>query len=57
MGDCETSAGADADAGWEKVWRAACWAQLQNASQFYFELAVRLTSILVGMVCADISVS
>lgn len=34
--------GPDADAGWEKVWRAACWAQLKNASQFHFELAVRL---------------
>ncbi|CAE7152815.1 unnamed protein product, partial [Rhizoctonia solani] len=21
--------------GWEKVWRAACWAQLQNTTQFY----------------------
>ncbi|OSX62210.1 glycoside hydrolase family 95 protein [Postia placenta MAD-698-R-SB12] len=30
--------GPDADAGWEKVWRAACWAQLANASEFYFEL-------------------
>ncbi|KDN34548.1 hypothetical protein RSAG8_12351, partial [Rhizoctonia solani AG-8 WAC10335] len=27
--------GPDADAGWEKVWRAACWAQLQNSTQFY----------------------
>ncbi|KEP50433.1 glycoside hydrolase family 95 protein [Rhizoctonia solani 123E] len=27
--------GPDADAGWEKVWRAACWAQLQNSSEFY----------------------
>lgn len=33
--------GPDADAGWEKVWRAACWAQLANASEFYFELTVR----------------
>lgn len=32
--------GPDADAGWEKVWRAACWAQLANASEFYFELSV-----------------
>ncbi|KZT06742.1 glycoside hydrolase family 95 protein [Laetiporus sulphureus 93-53] len=31
--------GPDADAGWEKVWRAACWAQLANASGFYFELS------------------
>ncbi|KAF8749877.1 Glycosyl hydrolase family 65, N-terminal domain [Rhizoctonia solani] len=27
--------GPDGDAGWEKVWRAACWAQLQNSTQFY----------------------
>ncbi|KAI8968762.1 glycoside hydrolase family 95 protein [Trametes punicea] len=31
--------GPDADAGWEKVWRAACWAQLANASEFYHELS------------------
>ncbi|KZT71231.1 glycoside hydrolase family 95 protein [Daedalea quercina L-15889] len=31
--------GPDADAGWEKAWRAACWAQLANASEFYFELS------------------
>jgi len=27
--------GPDGDAGWEKVWRAASWAQLGNESQFY----------------------
>ena len=32
--------GPDADSGWEKVWRAACWAQLGNASEFYHELTV-----------------
>ncbi|OCH86005.1 glycoside hydrolase family 95 protein [Obba rivulosa] len=31
--------GPDADAGWEKVWRAVCWAQLGNASEFYTELS------------------
>ncbi|KAI0827198.1 Six-hairpin glycosidase-like protein [Trametes gibbosa] len=31
--------GPDADSGWEKVWRAACWAQLQNSSEFYHELS------------------
>ncbi|EIW55988.1 glycoside hydrolase family 95 protein [Trametes versicolor FP-101664 SS1] len=31
--------GPDADSGWEKVWRAACWAQLQNATEFYHELS------------------
>ncbi|KAI0079139.1 hypothetical protein K474DRAFT_1705823 [Panus rudis PR-1116 ss-1] len=30
--------GPDADAGWEKVWRAACWAQFQDADEFYHEL-------------------
>ncbi|KAI0313168.1 glycoside hydrolase family 95 protein [Amylostereum chailletii] len=30
---------ADGDAGWEKVWRAASWAQLANATEFYHELS------------------
>ncbi|KAJ7740936.1 glycoside hydrolase family 95 protein [Mycena maculata] len=30
--------GPDADSGWEKAWRAACWAQLQNSTEFYHEL-------------------
>ncbi|KAF8551628.1 glycoside hydrolase family 95 protein [Imleria badia] len=30
--------GPDGDAGWEKVWRAASWAQLGNESEFYKEL-------------------
>lgn len=30
--------GLDADAGWEKLWRAAAWAQLGNATEFYKEL-------------------
>ncbi|CAE6459257.1 unnamed protein product [Rhizoctonia solani] len=30
--------GPDGDAGWEKVWRAACWAQLQNDTRFYHQL-------------------
>jgi alpha-L-fucosidase 2 len=34
--------GPDADAGWEKVWRAAQWAQHGNADMFYHELTVRL---------------
>ncbi|KAE9402567.1 glycoside hydrolase family 95 protein [Gymnopus androsaceus JB14] len=34
--------GPDADAGWEKAWRAAAWAQLGNASEFYFELTYTL---------------
>ncbi|CCO35335.1 hypothetical protein BN14_09452 [Rhizoctonia solani AG-1 IB] len=30
--------GPDGDAGWEKIWRAACWAQLQNSTRFYRQL-------------------
>lgn len=32
--------GPDADSGWEKVWRAAAWAQLQDPAQFYHLLTV-----------------
>ena len=32
---------ADSNAGWEKVWRAACWARLNNTIEAYYEL--RLT--------------
>ncbi|KAI0782786.1 glycoside hydrolase family 95 protein [Abortiporus biennis] len=28
----------DGDAGWEKAWRAACWAQLGDEQMFYHEL-------------------
>ena len=35
--------GPDADAGWEKVWRAAQWAQLGDADNFYFELKYAFT--------------
>lgn len=35
--------GSDADAGWEKMWRAACWAQLKNATQFYHEITYALS--------------
>uniref|UniRef100_A0A8H8CIZ1 Glycoside hydrolase family 95 protein n=1 Tax=Psilocybe cubensis TaxID=181762 RepID=A0A8H8CIZ1_PSICU len=34
--------GPDADAGWEKAWRAAAWAQLANSSTFYHELSFAL---------------
>ena len=34
--------GTDADSGWEKVWRAACWAQLGDPDTFYHELSVRI---------------
>lgn len=30
--------GPDADSGWEKMWRAASWAQLKNSTEFYHEL-------------------
>ncbi|EJD08446.1 glycoside hydrolase family 95 protein [Fomitiporia mediterranea MF3/22] len=30
--------GPDADSGWEKVWRAACWAQFADPDKFYHEL-------------------
>lgn len=33
--------GPDADSGWEKAWRAACWAQLGNTTEFYHILSVR----------------
>jgi alpha-L-fucosidase 2 len=32
--------GPDADSGWEKVWRAAAWAQLGDNETFYEELSV-----------------
>ncbi|CCM03449.1 uncharacterized protein FIBRA_05582 [Fibroporia radiculosa] len=40
--------GPDADSGWEKVWRAACWAQLTNASEFYFELSYAVERNFAG---------
>ena len=43
---------ADADAGWEKVWRAAAWAQLGNAFEFYHELTVSCWSDLVSEMAA-----
>jgi alpha-L-fucosidase 2 len=36
--------GPDADAGWEKVWRAAMWAQYADAKTFYHELTVSPTA-------------
>ena len=44
--------GPDADAGWEKVWRAAAWAQLGNATEFYKELTVHAIPYL-GLHLAD----
>ncbi|EPQ51576.1 hypothetical protein GLOTRDRAFT_108097 [Gloeophyllum trabeum ATCC 11539] len=34
--------GPDGDAGWEKVWRAAAWAQSHDAAAFYHELTYAL---------------
>jgi len=34
--------GPDGDAGWEKVWRAASWAQLGDSERFYHELTYTL---------------
>ena len=36
--------GPDGDAGWEKIWRAASWAQLGNVIEYYKELTVRAPS-------------
>lgn len=33
---------ADANAGWEKVWRSACWARLNNTLEAYYELRLTL---------------
>ena len=41
--------GPDADSGWEKAWRTACWAQLGNASEFYHELTVSVYVVLTAV--------
>ncbi|KAG8785816.1 hypothetical protein FRC15_000636, partial [Serendipita sp. 397] len=33
----------DADAGWGKIWRAACWAQLGNSTRFYDQLSYAIS--------------
>ncbi|TVY13660.1 Alpha-fucosidase A [Lachnellula arida] len=40
--------GADANAGWEKVWRSACWALLNNTSEAYYELRFTIAENLAG---------
>jgi hypothetical protein len=37
--------GPDGDTGWEKAWRAACWAQLGNATEFYHMLSASTHSL------------
>ena len=34
--------GPDANAGWEKVWRSACWARLNDTQHAYYELRLAL---------------
>ncbi|RFU29356.1 hypothetical protein B7463_g6983, partial [Scytalidium lignicola] len=38
----------DANAGWEKVWRSACWALLNNTEEAYFELRYAIEQNFVG---------
>ncbi|KAL0064548.1 hypothetical protein AAF712_008493 [Marasmius tenuissimus] len=38
--------GPDADAGWEKIWRAAAWARLQEPEEFYHELTFAISENL-----------
>lgn len=40
--------GPDANAGWEKVWRAACWARLNNTDEAYFELRYAIHENFAG---------
>jgi alpha-L-fucosidase 2 len=40
--------GPDANAGWEKVWRSACWARLNNTEQADFELRYAIASNFAG---------
>ncbi|KAL1693980.1 glycoside hydrolase family 95 protein [Schizophyllum commune] len=37
-------AGPDANAGWEKMWRAAAWAQLGDAERFYHQLTYAIAT-------------
>jgi alpha-L-fucosidase 2 len=40
--------GPDANAGWEKVWRSACWARLNNTERAYFELKYAIEQNFAG---------
>ena len=46
-------AGPDANAGWEKMWRAAAWAQLGDAERFYHQLTVSGRGGVVDEAVAD----
>ncbi|KAF7979349.1 hypothetical protein HWV62_42781 [Athelia sp. TMB] len=36
--------GPDGNAGWEKIWRAACWAQLGNSTAYYHQLTYAIAT-------------
>ena len=38
----------DADSGWAKVWRAACWARLNDTENAYYQLRYAIESNFVG---------
>jgi alpha-L-fucosidase 2 len=38
----------DSNTGWEKVWRAACWARLNDSDTAYFELRYTIQENIVG---------
>lgn len=40
--------GPDGDAGWEKVWRSACWARLNETERAYFELRYAVVENFAG---------
>lgn len=40
--------GSDANSGWEKVWRSACWARLNNTERAYFELRYAIDTNFAG---------
>jgi len=40
--------GPDANAGWEKVWRSACWARLNETENAYFELKYAIEQNFAG---------
>ncbi|PQE28907.1 Alpha-fucosidase A protein [Rutstroemia sp. NJR-2017a BBW] len=41
-------AGPDANAGWEKVWRSACWARLNDTAHAYSELRYAIQTNFAG---------
>ncbi|KAF1915747.1 glycoside hydrolase family 95 protein-like protein [Ampelomyces quisqualis] len=40
--------GEDANAGWAKVWRSACWARLNDTERAYFELRYSISENVAG---------